>query len=185
VVTCRLAGARLHRYRCTRSGHTSRPHSYPETQYPTFISLMSSLALLVTELQVCRISPSSAAPCPFPSYLSLPSPWLARRGESTRKSARCVVYRRPMYAANGSCHIGRGKVSFSTQILSRTGNGQSSFGYVPFLCVIPDYTPEKCGGPCALHLDFPTDQTTIRCTSCASILKRDDLSPITCERLRV
>lgn len=144
---------------------------------------MSSIALLVTELQVCRVSPSSATPCPFPSYSNLPSPWLARRGESTRKSVRCVLYRHPMYAANGSCHTGCGKVAFSSQILSRTGNGQSSFGYVPFLCVIPDYTPEKCGGPCAFH--FPTDQATTRCTGCASILKRDDPSPISSERFRV
>jgi hypothetical protein len=35
------------------------------------IRLMSSLAFLVTELQVCRIPLGSAAPCPSASYLSL------------------------------------------------------------------------------------------------------------------
>ena len=107
---------------------------------------MSSIALLATELQVCRISPGSAAPCPFPSYLTLPSPWLARRGESTQKSARCVVYWRSMYYANGPCHIGRGKVTFSTEVLSRTSNCQS-VRYVTRLCVAPEYALEKYGSP--------------------------------------
>ena len=125
--------------RVPRSSHVSMCRgTYPslllETQSLKASSVMSSIALLATELQVCRIFPGSAAPCSFPSYLTLPSPWLARRGESTQKSARCVVYGRSMYYANGPCHIGRGKVTFSTEVLSRTSNCQS-VRYVTLLCV--------------------------------------------------
>ena len=73
------------------------------------------------------------------------------------------------------CHIGRGKVNFSTEVLSRTGNCQS-VRYVTLLCVTFEYALEKCGNPCASHLHFPTDQTAIRRTSCASILKHDGFS---------
>jgi hypothetical protein len=50
----------------------------------------------------------------------------------------------------GACHIGRGKVSLSTAILSGTGNCQSGFRYVSLFCFVSEYALEN-----ASHLDLP------------------------------
>src|SRR6266571_6542600 len=104
---------------------------------------MSSLSLLVTELQVHR----SLVFTPL-SYLSLSSHWPARRGGNIQRSARCVVYTCSLsffspHFSDGSYHAGRGKVPCSPKILSRTVNG---FWYVPSLSVPSFCTPwEKAG----------------------------------------